>query len=223
MSTGIRVGVAALLAALACQDQVDSGPVDQPERCEQSQEGDWRCKDNAYQLCTGMMGNVPKHWLTQEQCVQPQECRIDDAGGHVGFLPYCYAPGSACNLAGYSTCDQIDTPSPALWTCRLRASDGTLQWTVTNCAERSPPAICLPDWVFVEQPRPEHACYEVAVPCPLEPGFPYPAATCDGNVRVQCRPVVREGKAVFTVDVEDCTPQFRICRSVGTEAGCVTP
>lgn len=217
------IGFTALLAALACQGDGIHPVVDEPEPCDRLQEGDWRCKDNAYQLCTGMMGNAPKHWTTQEVCVLPDECRIDDAGGHTFVLPHCYTPGSTCSLARFSTCDQVGIPSPALWTCRVRPSDGTLQWTVTPCSERSPPAICLPDGVWWEQPTPEHACYEVAVPCPLEPEVPYPAAACEGNVRVQCRPVVVEGRVVFTVGAEDCTPQNRVCRSVGTEAGCVTP
>lgn len=94
-----------------------------------AQEWDWRCKDNAYRMCDGMMGDAPKYWTT----------------------------------------------------------------------------------------------YEVAAPCPLEPEFPYPAATCDGNVRLQCRPVVVDGKAVFMVRAEDCTLEQRVCRSVGTQAGCVMP
>ncbi|MGA8891277.1 MAG: hypothetical protein WB493_06900 [Anaeromyxobacteraceae bacterium] len=217
------VGVAALVASLGCQGDGSQPVVDEREPCDRSEEGSWRCKDNAYQVCGGMMGDVPKYWTTQETCVLPDECRIDDAGGHAALLPYCYAPGSTCSLARFSTCDRIGIPSPALWTCRVRPSDGTLQWTVTPCSERSPPAICLPDGVWWEQPTPEHACYEVAVPCPLEPGFPYPAATCEGNVRVRCRPVVVEGKAVFTVDAEDCTLEQRVCRSSGAQAGCVLP
>jgi hypothetical protein len=216
-------GAAALLVALACKEDVNPVVVEDREPCLLSQEGDWRCDGNAYQLCSGLMGNVPKYWTTQEECVLPEECRIDDAGGHAIFIPLCYAPGSTCNLARISICDRASTPSPALWTCRSQPPDGTLQWTVTNCSERSPPAICLPDGHSVEQWPPPDACYEVAVPCPLEPRVPYPAAACDGNVRVQCRPVVVEGKAVFTVDAEDCTQEHLVCRSVGTQAGCVMP
>jgi hypothetical protein len=223
MSTRACVGIAVLCSALACQDDVGHQTVDELEPCARSQEWDWRCKDNAYQMCIGMMGDAPKYWTTQEECVLPQECRIDDAGGHAFFLPYCYTPGSTCNLAGVSTCDQIGTPSLALWTCSLRPSDGTLQWTVQRCDEQSPPAICLPDGFWVEQWTPPKGCYEVAAPCPLEPEFPYPAATCDGNVRLQCRPVVVDGKAVFMVRAEDCTLEQRVCRSVGTQAGCVMP
>ncbi|MBS1109823.1 MAG: hypothetical protein H6Q88_1815, partial [Anaeromyxobacteraceae bacterium] len=212
-------GLVALLALGACREEQQVAP---DERCDATQVGELRCKDNSYESCSRVHGDEFR-WIRQAECVPPQECRIDDAGGHVAILPYCYAPGSTCNLGGFSQCDESGLPSPAVWTCSPRPSDDTLQWMVTTCEGRMPPAICLPDGVWVEQWPPPTACHEVTAPCPLEPLFPYPAATCDGDVRLQCRPVVVDGKAVFVVEAEDCKLEHRVCRAVGSEAGCVMP
>jgi len=219
MRPAIGIALVALHAATACQG--DPLP-DVPDTCDLAQAGTYRCKDNAYEKCEPMKGDRC-YWLPRQVCILPQECRIDDAGGHVRVVPSCYEPDANCPGEGLSICDRMGIPSPALWTCSRRPSDQALRWSVTRCDEQSPPAICLPDWLGLVQDPPREGCYEVAVPCPLEPEFPYPVATCDGDVRLQCLPTVVDGKAVFLVDALDCAADRRVCRIVGSAAGCLAP
>ena len=198
------------------------------EVCDPSQDT-YRCKGNAYQSCSsgGCMFGVclGPHWLTTNTCAAPQVCKI----GTITEVPVwlrngCFAANSSCAEEGATTCafSQLRVLPVDLWTCSRSSQDQSLQWSLTRCDQRTPPAICLPDSNWSGEPPPT-ACYEIAGTCPPSSRF---GTRCEGNVVYSCSgPTIVNGKAVLDwVPTIDCTPMGRVCRVPdGVNADCVIP
>jgi hypothetical protein len=203
------VPVAALLASSACslfpQGECSGGE---------------RCNGNVLQDChsTEFMG--PGKWFDVQTCISPQVCRANALGP--GALPDapsatgCFDRNAYCD-EGSAWCSSGATAADSwLWSCQLRGSDGTVQWSKANCGARTPPTICFDGFLGTAAT----GCYEVVRYC--QPGD----ARCDGNVLVACSglPTVVDGRAVFDWTSADCSQNGMVCKTIsGYGPGCAAP
>jgi hypothetical protein len=179
-----------------------------PDECAS---GTVRCSNNTYQWCTGGGTHTAK-WEGIRTCQSPQICRVYTAGPTVGLggANGCFDPNAYCPSVGYSECAS-QVGDSALYECVLRASDQTLQWSVTNCNQLVPTSMCTyGDYEGL-------ACYEIVRNCPDGNGH------CEGNDFVYCAFAVYD-KAVFDWDRYSCSLLGLVCKvdQYGFE-GCVSP
>lgn len=211
MNRYLAVAVTGLLSLCAC-----SG-----ENNDCATPGLQRCKNNALQTCTRdwLFGGSPS-WSSDPACPSPQVCRVDTApGASLGAAESgCFAPDAYCPAEGYAVCDSW-WPT-ALWSCVLRTSDHTLQWSMTRCSELVPRAFCMGNSPPDDPPL--AACYETVENCPA---FPLPDSHCEGNVLFHCYgPTLTDNKAVFDWYTTDCTLTGQVC-GIAPQIGpyCVSP
>lgn len=191
--------VAALLGWSACSDTPDN-------HC--SAPGELRCSNNALQIC--MKDNIlggPSTWSSGTPCPSPQVCRVNTApDGYIAGEDGCFAPNAFCPAEGFTSCTNWLSAESPLWTCTFRASDQTLQWSRTNCAEQVPPAFC---WGGFLPGDPPAACAELVASCPV---FPLPDVHCEGNVLFQCAgPTLIDNRVVFEWVTTDCALNGQVC------------
>ena len=198
MTRYVGIPMAVLLVLSACSGESND--------C--STPGEQRCTKNALQTCArNFLGGSP-YWSSDAACPSPQVCRVDTAGPSVnlGGENGCFDPKAFCPYEGYATCTGWWSTQSPLWSCVLRASDQTLQWSVTNCGELATRAMCegnTPPYL------PPAACYEVVENCPL---FPIPNIHCEGNVLFSCNWQLIDDKVVANWVTQDCTLSGQVCR-----------
>jgi hypothetical protein len=177
-----------------------------------------RCVDNTPWFCTmNYFDHSLYTWMRAETCSSPQVCRVDTAGVGVPIAHSsgCFDPNAYCPYMGYKQCNgalALNGQKFELYECALRASDQTLQWTITNCNQLVPPHVC-----YANTSSGANDCLEVVENCPPGP------LRCDGNSILQCVMTVTD-KAVWDWYRTTCEPAGTVCR-VGQYGGfdCVNP
>ncbi len=191
----------ALLGSIACS----SDPPD--NHC--STPGELRCSNNALQTCMkdNLLGGPPT-WSSGTPCPSPLVCRVNTApDGIIAGEDGCFAPNAFCPAEGFTSCTNVLSAGSPLWTCTLRASDQTLQWSRTDCAAQVPQAFCAGGFLPGDPPA---ACMQLVANCPV---FPVPDVHCEGNVLFQCAgPTVADNKVVFDWVTTDCALNGQVCR-----------
>ena len=154
----------------------------------------------------------------REPCSAPQVCRVNTAGPGVAVsgADGCFDPTAYCPSVGYKACNRAASTKGALvqlYECTLRASDQTLQWSVTDCGQLVPPHTC-----YANVSSGATACVEVVENCP-----PATPPRCDGNAILHCILTIND-KAVWDWYRVICEPTGTVCR-VGQYGGfdCVHP
>jgi len=200
MARYVAVVGAALLGLCACSSDTDN-------HC--SSPGTKRCgTNNALQICERSFLGGDSTWSSGTPCPAPQVCRVNTApDGEIAGEDGCFAPNAFCPAEGFTACTNVLSAESPLWTCTLRASDQTLQWSRTNCAEQVPQAFCEGGFLPGDPPA---ACMELVANCPV---FPVPDVHCEGNVLFQCAgPFLTDNKVVFDWVTTDCALNGQVCR-----------
>ena len=200
MARHTAIVVAALLGLSACSDPADNNDCSTP--------GVQRCNNNALQICmSNYLGGSP-YWSSGPPCPSPQVCRVNTApDGDIAGETGCFDPNAFCPAEGFTSCTTTWSAASPLWSCALRASDQTLQWSKTNCGEQVPKGICMGGYLPGDPPA---ACLEVVENCPA---FPVPDIHCEGTVLFHCfGPTLTDKKAVFDWMTQDCALTGQVCR-----------
>jgi hypothetical protein len=176
-----------------------------------------RCSGNTMQTCgpSGPYGTGPNTWTSIGHCDSPQVCRMNAIGPNpepnAPSQSGCFNPNAYC-LEGSVLCEET-AAGPTLWSCVLRTSDQTVQWSRTIC---SPPTNCIAILTGAAG-----GCYEVVRSCPAFDTH------CEGNVLLTCShyPTLIDNKAVYDWTTYDCTPVGLVCRTPPnfSSPGCIPP
>jgi hypothetical protein len=145
----VAVPVLALLVISACgsKDECSGGD---------------RCSGNTMQTCgpSGPLEVGPNTWTSIGHCDSPQVCRVNAIGPNpepnAPSQSGCFNPNTYC-LDGIVQCEET-VAGPTLWSCVLRTSDQTVQWSRTICR---PPTTCIAILTGAVG-----GCYEVVRSCP---------------------------------------------------------
>jgi len=188
--------VTALAVCLGCSSESNTCSPGSPARC----------VDNTPWFCTmNLFDHSLYAWMRAETCSSPQVCRVDTAGVGVPIFHSsgCFDPNAYCPYVGYKQCNgglALNGQKFELYECALRASDQTLQWTITNCNQLVPPHVC-----YADTSSGANACVEVVENCP--PG----TLRCDGNSILQCVMTVTD-KAVWDWYRTPCGQTGGVCQ-----------
>jgi len=203
----VAVPVLALLVISACSPK---------DECS----GSDRCSGNVIQTCgpSSPTWGSPNTWHTIGYCTSPQVCRMNAIGPNpepnAPSQSGCFDQNAYCNqlYEGMVLCEET-VAGPTLWSCVLRTSDQTVQWSKTIC---SPPTTCIAILTGAAG-----GCYEVVRNCPASDTH------CEGNVLFTCSyiPTLIDNRAVYDWATYDCTPGGLVCRIPPNSAspGCIPP
>jgi len=201
----VAVPVLALLVISACSSRDECSGAD-------------RCSGNVMQTCGPITFGGPNTWHSIGHCDSPQVCRVYAIGPNpepnAPRQSGCFDQNAYCNqlYEGMVLCEET-VAGPTLWSCVLRTSDQTVQWSRTIC---SPPTTCIAILTGATG-----GCYEVVRNCPTSDTH------CEGNVLFTCSytPTLIDNRAVYDWATFDCTPGGLVCRIPPHSAspGCIPP